>query len=265
MNDLHESKKYSVAGWVLSLILHVSLGIIFLFITVDMTPIAPEYVEVTISQETAAESPNISPEPSQPPETPSKQGSTQEQKTRVVDSPKRPMLDIEKDKIPVDVKDKLQAKESAQRLTTEIDPLKGIIKESQITKESPLPGKERQPGTRTIEVEEKVTANPNKEKSVGGIEDAKPYDISWEGGAREVLNEKLPEFPENIQKEVILRFKIEVLPDGKVKEIIPLSKGEATLELITKRILKQWIFNPLEESAPQESQFGIIAFRFILK
>ena len=265
MNDLHDTKKYSIVGWSVSIFLHISLGVAFWFITVDMTPIAPEFVEVTILQEAAAASPNISPELSEPPRTPSIQGSAYEQKARDVDIPKRTMLDIEKDKIPVDVKNELQAKESVQRLATRIDPLKGIIKESQITKESPLPGKQRQPGTRTIEVEEKMTANPPAEGIIGEIKVDKPYVISWEGGEREVLNEKRPQFPENVQKEVILRFKIEVLPNGTVKEIIPLSKGDATLELITKRVLKQWIFNPLEESAPQESQFGIIVFRFILK
>lgn len=265
MDDLHDTKKYSIVGWVVSIFLHVTLGVVFWFITVDMTPIAPEYVEVTISQEAAADIPNISPETSEPPRTPSIQGSTQEQNANVVDIPKRTMSDIEKDKIPVDVKNELLTKESAQRLATRIDPLKGIIKEPQITKESPLPGNLRQLGTRTIEVDEKMTTNPSTEGVLGEINVDKPYDISWEGGSREVLNEKLPAFPENVQKEVILRFKIEVLPNGRVKEIIPLSKGEATLELITKQVLKQWFFNPLEESAPQESQFGIIVFRFTLK
>jgi len=63
----------------------------------------------------------------------------------------------------------------------------------------------------------------------------------------------------------VLKFKIEVLPNGMVREVIPLSKGDARLESVTKQVLKLWIFNPLEKSAPQESQFGVISFRFILK
>lgn len=257
-------KRYSVLGWLFSILFHSVLAVICLMIFIDMSPRTPEYAELTFSNLAASGNPEISKDRSIPATPPSPQRISQTQSSQVVDLPKKRMVDTD-DKIPVSPKRITPSNESIVRNVEKIDPLRGISRESQTRRDNPLPMERRQPGARRIEVGEKVSTSIPSEGIVGDLRLNKPYEISWKGGVREVLSDPLPDFPENVFKEVILKFRIDVLPNGTVHEIVPLQKGEATLESITKKSLKQWLFNPLENSAPQEKQSGVVTFRFILK
>jgi protein TonB len=93
----------------------------------------------------------------------------------------------------------------------------------------------------------------------------KPYEISWDGFDREVQYDPLPTYPPGVNKEVRIKIRITVLPDGTVGDMIPTQKGDVTLESITMKALKQWRLNPLEPSAPQVNQSGDVTFRFVLE
>ena len=69
MNESNENRSISALGWIVSLVLHGGLAIVFLFIVVEMTPVTPRFIEVAISQVMSVESANISPTPtsSRPP------------------------------------------------------------------------------------------------------------------------------------------------------------------------------------------------------
>jgi len=265
MDDSPGQKRYTILGWFFSLALHSAVAVVLFMIFIDMTQQTPEFVEVTLSSYVNTGSPNVTERSFQPSNPPTQLASVQNQLARVVDLPKRRMINTEFDKIPVDSKERIPSNESARNTTERIDPLQGVTRESQITRNNQLSSSRLQPGSQRIEIGEKA-ANPNSSIGISGnLKMDKPYDISWEGGAREVLVDPLPAYPDNIFKEVILIFRIEVLPNGTVNEIIPVQKGEATLENITKQTLKKWVFNPLEKNAPQEKQSGTVTFRFIVK
>jgi len=230
----------------------------------DMTPQTPEYIELTISTYVATGNPNISERNFQSFIPPAQQAFVQNPPARVVELPKRRTVNKEFE-IPVNTDERIPSNESARNTTERIDPLQGVTRDSQIIRNNQLSSSRLQPGSERIEIGEKVT-NPNSSVGISGdLKMDRPYDINWEGGAREVLVDPLPAYPDNIFKEVILKFRIEVLPNGTVNEIIPLQKGEATLENIAKQTLTQWVFNPLENSAPQEKQIGTVTFRFVVK
>ena len=257
--------RYAVLGWLLSVTLHLGLGGFFLIITVDMTPIIPEFAELTITRLASTDVTKIAQDRLQTAPSPSRENVVQRKGSRIIDLPKRQMTETENEAIPLDLEDKVQARESARRDLTRLDPMRGMSREPQETVKRPAAQERRQPGPRRIDVGRKIAFPIPSEGVIGDIKLKKLYEISWEGGIREVLAEKLPTFPDNVAKEVVLTFRIEVLPDGTVKDIVPLKKVDVTLDSIAKQSLKQWLFNPLEKSAPQENQSGVVTFRFILQ
>ncbi|MFC1554345.1 hypothetical protein ACFL7D_06905 [candidate division KSB1 bacterium] len=266
MDERKESKVYSSVGWLFSVLFHVCLGILLFSIMIHVTPKEPDFVEVTFSQVSAADTPNLSKETTVSPSTPSLQSAMREtRENRLVDVPKRRMNITEPDKIPLDMKEKLQTQTQQSKTAEKIDPLKGIERETKVIKENPVSGARDLTGTQKVDLGQMSRSKIQTEGLNATVAGNKPYEISWEGGNRQVVTEKIPVFPEGIYKEVKLSFKIEVLPDGSIKNILPLQKGEATLESITKTALKQWMFSKLEKSAPQENQYGTIKFRFILR
>lgn len=80
---------------------------------------------------------------------------------------------------------------------------------------------------------------------------------------RVIYQPPLPEVRVNVETEIELKFW--VLPDGTVGRVIPLRKGDTTLETIAINYLKNWRFEPLTTSGAQEEQWGTIPFKFLLQ
>jgi hypothetical protein len=259
-----DQNRNSLTGWFYSLAFHSVLTVILLAITVDMSPIVPEFAEMTITRLAAAENRVVTENRTVRAAVPPPPAPAQGVNTRLVDLPKRRMTDLERETIPLEVLDKVRAEELQSVRAAEIDPLRGIYREPG-TGTVPVIAERRQPESGNIDLGKKIVSPVSSEGIVGDMQFSIPYEIAWEGGIRDVLAEKLPSFPENIAKEVALTFRMEVLPDGSVREITTLKKGEATLESVTRQALRQWLFNPLDRNAPQESQFGTITFRFVLQ
>lgn len=76
---------------------------------------------------------------------------------------------------------------------------------------------------------------------------------------RVVLNKILPTSPSNMDRTVKIPLSFTVLPDGTVGEVIPLSKGDPSLEAISIKTLKKWKFNPIEDNIIMK---GEITFTF---
>ena len=258
-------KKLSTTSWIVSILFHMILGLAFLAVTIDMSPIIPEFVELTITQIAAVENNRITPDIPSEIKAPPAPTPAQGRNTRIVDIPTRRMTELEQETIPLMRQDKIQAEESQITAAERIDPIREITREPGTSLAPAAVTDRRQAEARDIDVGRKTISPISSEGVVGDIPYSVPYEISWEGGVREVLAEMLPIFPENIAKEVTLTFRIAVLPDGSVQEITTLKKGEATLESVTRQALKQWLFNPLNQSAPNETQFGTISFRFVLQ
>jgi len=115
---------------------------------------------------------------------------------------------------------------------------------------------------------ENFTADQKLVPSPGVQSDAKgqaPYEIEGDAAARTVTSKVIPEYPENLQKEATIKIRFTVLPSGKVGEMLPIIKSDATLEKLTLDALRQWQFNPLPTTVPQRIETGIITFRYLLK
>lgn len=85
-------------------------------------------------------------------------------------------------------------------------------------------------------------------------------DIDWGGGGnRTVLNKVLPERPAFLNREVQLRIRFTVLPDGSVGEMRPVQKGDSELEKLSMGALRRWKFNRIAGSTEMT---GVITFSF---
>lgn len=89
-----------------------------------------------------------------------------------------------------------------------------------------------------------------------------PYQLEWEGLARSPLVQPLPSYTEEVEAVIVVRF--EVRPDGTVGSVQPIRRSNPALEAEVTRTLRSWRFSRLPSNVPQESQFGVITFRFVL-
>lgn len=105
---------------------------------------------------------------------------------------------------------------------------------------------------------------PNVDQGVGNNPDrSAPYDLQWEGELnRSPMVQPLPANQTNEEATITIRF--EVFPDGSLGRVIPTRKMNPELEREVMRTLRSWRFSRLPTGAPQEPQWGIITFRFVL-
>jgi outer membrane biosynthesis protein TonB len=92
------------------------------------------------------------------------------------------------------------------------------------------------------------------------------YDIDWGGkGQRKIYSFILPEYPEGVNKEIDIRLRFSILPDGTVGNIFPLIKADTRLENAAINSLRQWRFEALDPSQKQTDQVAVIVFPYRLK
>ena len=92
------------------------------------------------------------------------------------------------------------------------------------------------------------------------------YDIDWGGqGQRKIYSYILPEYPEGVNKEIDIRLKFSIMPDGTVGKIIPLIKADTKLESAAINSLRQWRFEPLSPDQKQVAQIAVIVFPYRLQ
>jgi len=65
--------------------------------------------------------------------------------------------------------------------------------------------------------------------------------------------------------EAQIRVEAVVTPAGTVKSVRPAQQGNARLEDVAMRELKQWRFEPLSRNLPQKDQHCIVTFNFALR
>jgi hypothetical protein len=92
-----------------------------------------------------------------------------------------------------------------------------------------------------------------------------PFTIEGDAAQRLIIKQVIPRYPEGLQQEAVIQFKFTVQPDGRLTGLIPMRKGDPTLEKITLAALRQWLFSPLPAHAEQKPVQGIITFRYQLE
>ena len=109
--------------------------------------------------------------------------------------------------------------------------------------------------TGEVDVDQGTGNNPDR---------SAPYNLEWEGDLdRTPVIQPLPNNQTNEEATITIRF--EVNPDGTIGRIIPLRKMNPELEREVMRTLRSWRFSRLPSGAPQESQWGLITFTFVLE
>lgn len=103
-------------------------------------------------------------------------------------------------------------------------------------------------------------------EQVGEGEGGFGFEIDFGGkGMRKIYSYNLPEYPEGVSKEIDVRLRFTIMPDGTVGKIFPLIKADARLELAAINSLRQWRFEPLPQNAKKIDQTVIITFPYRLQ
>jgi len=260
--------------------LHLLLVLLFLFTKTGFDLDASEYTEVSFvaSSQTSSTTPAPAPktvveeeQPATPPEV-TREDQPEAEQPEPTDAASADLAEV-----PVN----LPARRMREDETT-------VMRNRQTEKLSTDQGQTDQPHkTETSQTKEpgavnpdraigdKVTASPQQFSSndrgisptteVGSPADMQPFIIEGKAAERTIVSKTIPEYPENLQKEALIKIRFTVLPDGRVGQMIPVQKDYPKLEDITIQALKQWRFNALPPGAPQASVQGVITFRYVLK
>lgn len=92
------------------------------------------------------------------------------------------------------------------------------------------------------------------------------FEIDFGGkGVRKIYSYVLPSYPQGVNKEIDIRLRFSILPDGTVGDVFPLIKADTRLEMAAIRSLKQWRFEPIPSSKKIKAQVAVITFPYRLQ
>ena len=256
---MNEKKEYR--GYAASVLLHILTGLLFLGINMDLSPLMPEFFEVTFTTLTAGNAMGqIRRQP--PPEverTAAKETAAPKVK-EIVELPKRTMKDPTEPDISVAQKEKISIKNAPARIGEKIEISREPEREELENISDILSENENDIEHIRMSADVEDVTNNNG----ANISPYQSFSIKWVGNPREKLRGELPEYPKGLNKTATIQLRFKVFPDGAIGDIVPLKKGDTILENIAIQALKKWQFNALETAAPQEMQEGIIVFIFKL-
>ena len=84
-------------------------------------------------------------------------------------------------------------------------------------------------------------------------------------GTRRLLSQGVLIYPEGVQKEIDIKLKFSILPDGTVGSITPITKADVRLENAAINALRQCRFEPLSPHQKQSEQTAAVVARFRLQ
>jgi len=249
-----------------TILIHLILLTFFLLFKVDFRPMIAEFVEVsfgggleapalediTYSDQEVKNTEDLKPIEDQSVET-----------LRNIELPERRQLDLNEEeiieKIQPEVGKKVEGPPAIKRT-----PVASLPDTKATQPVNPFLKKEKKVETGIFKknVDEKLLTGTQKV----AVNPEKEFEIDWMGDIkREIYQRRLPEFPAEVQREAVIKIQFTVLPNGLVGSAVLLQKGDTRLENATLEAFKTWRFNPLPNYTEQESQTGIITFRFKLK
>ncbi|MEW6702771.1 MAG: TonB family protein [Bacteroidota bacterium] len=121
----------------------------------------------------------------------------------------------------------------------------------------------------TPKADEKSNIKPlteGMEKSGSGRDSGFGFELDFGGkGMRRIYSYSLPEYPEGVAKEIDVKLRFTIMPDGTVGKIFPLIKADARLEATAINSLRQWRFEPLPPNVKQIEQTVVIIFPYRLQ
>lgn len=135
------------------------------------------------------------------------------------------------------------------------------VKNSDETNEVTAPAKKK-------EVKKAVVKkDTNKGREVSGEGEGKfGFELDFGGkGKRKIYSYIIPSYPPGVSKEIDVKLKFTIMPDGSVGRIFPLRKADTRLEAAAINSLRQWRFEALPSGQEKKSQSAIITFPFRLQ
>lgn len=91
------------------------------------------------------------------------------------------------------------------------------------------------------------------------------FGIDWGGRIRKIYNYTIPKYPDGVYKDIDVKLRFSILPDGSVGNILVLKKADSRLEQVAIEALRMWRFEPLPANQQQISQSVVITFPFRLE
>lgn len=121
------------------------------------------------------------------------------------------------------------------------------------------PKEEKLPASASADTEKGKGDSGDEEGSAG-------FEIAWGGsGMRKIYSYELPSYPEGVSKEIDIKLRFAILPDGTVGKIIPLMKADTRLEMAAINSLRNWRFEPLRTGQKKAEQSVVITFPYRLQ
>jgi len=260
-------------GMMVTAALHVVLIVFALLYTINTSSkMRPAFIEVTLGQfqsGTPAEyakqkKPKVAtrPNPSDvEPEKPKEK--TPEKVQKEQNTTKDPTKDVNL----AEQKEEVESEPVKTPETDKVDPEKEKAKqEKEDVTVAPKTEKDevKQEGAKTSGDKKGNKGELNADQGTGNEENkSAPYNLKWEGDLeRDPILRPLP--TNTADQEAVITVRFEVKPDGTVGRIVPLKKMNPELERQVMSTLRSWRFSRLPSGVPQESQWGVITFRFVL-
>ncbi len=163
----------------------------------------------------------------------------------------------------------------------------GSISKSEVRKKKKKAKEKKEvevPKTKNVDETNKVVAaKENKKKNEKKAEEKKVnkdkgrednsegkgnfgFELDFGGkGKRKIYSYDIPAYPEGVSKEIDVKLRFTIMPDGSVGRIIPLRKADTRLEAAAMNSLRQWRFEPLPEGKNSKPQSVAITFPFRLQ
>ncbi len=112
-----------------------------------------------------------------------------------------------------------------------------------------------------------VKKETNKGREVSGEGEGKfGFELDFGGkGKRKIYSFIIPSYPSGVSKEIDVKLKFTIMPDGSVGRIFPVRKADTRLEAAAINSLRQWRFEALPSGQEKKSQTAIITFPFRLQ
>jgi membrane protein involved in colicin uptake len=230
------SRSIRNASYTISVVVHLLLLLLFLFLTYNITYSPKEYVELsfgTSGQPGSSGAVGTSIQKIQETSTPEIKSKTVETKREVKEVELPQAKNTSEDNIitPAD-----KTKEKAQEVKTQNENVSTAANTS--------------------------VGQGNKAEGDGSF----GFDIDWGGkGKRKIYSYNLPDYPAGVYKEIDIRLRFTILPDGTVGTIHLLTKADSKLENSAINSLRNWRFEELSPNQRQGEQTAVIVFPYRLQ
>jgi protein TonB len=127
---------------------------------------------------------------------------------------------------------------------------------------------EQKPKEEIRREEKSETIHPSSSKNLAGEEGfgSEGFSFDWGGrGTRKILRWEKPIFPAGVQKEIDIKIRFIILPNGSVVSPIPIIKADTQLEDAAIAALRTWKFEPLRLNQVQFEQNVVITIPYRLE